>query len=89
MRELANKGDSPQFDQSYHYVVRLGTLAKVYQHLGKSDDFAMTQSMYTAGVRAMVMSDMGESDLIPRLKRHNPVDKMNNYVVRTTSDITP
>ncbi|MBU2062703.1 MAG: hypothetical protein KKH44_12760 [Bacteroidetes bacterium] len=87
MKEMVRDGDTPPFDQSYHYVVRLGTLAKVYQHLGKDALFAATQAMYASGVRAMVNADMGTSDFIPVLKRHNPLDGSQNWVKRTTDDI--
>ncbi len=87
MKEMVNDGDTPPFDQSYHYIVRLGTLAKVYQHLGKDANFAMTQGIYASSVRAMVNADRGTSDFVPVLKRHYPIDFRNRYVKRTTDDI--
>jgi len=88
MKEMVDDGATPPFDQSYHYVVRLGTLAKVYQHLGKDALFAATQAMYAAGVRAMANADMGTSDYTPYLKRHNPINGSNQWVKRTSDDIT-
>lgn len=87
MKELVNDGDSPPFDQSWHYVVRLGALAKTYQHLGKDSDFAMTHGMYAAGVRAMINSDRGTSDHIPRLRRHSPIPLTVGYARRSKDDI--
>lgn len=90
MRELNGDGETPSFDSNWHYVVRLGTLAKVYQHLGgdKETSFVNTHNMYAAGVRAMVDADMGRSDLMTKLRRHNPILRYNQFVRRTTDDVT-
>ena len=87
MKELVNQGDVPPFGPQWHYIVRLGTLAKVYQHLGKETDFAMTHGLYAAGVRAMVFADRGTSDLIQHLDRHNRPGYENYYVRRSTNDV--
>ena len=86
IRELTNDGDVPQFGANWHYVVRMGTLAKVYQYLGKDADMALTQSMYSASLRAMVNADMGTSDLSQRLRRHYPFTS-NDWVRRDSDDI--
>lgn len=69
IRELANDSDVPEFHSQYHYVVRLGTLAKVYQHLGKTVDFESVMTQYAAAVRSMVASDLVEPDYIDYLQR--------------------
>lgn len=86
LKELVNPGDVPQFSQNWHYVVRLGTLAKTYQHLGKDTDFAVTQGLYSSAVRAMVESDRGVSDLKDHLRRHK-VDMHSSLIRRSTSDV--
>jgi len=67
IRELKNDSDVPQFANKWHWVVRLGTLAKVFQYLNKETDLAMTQNMYAAGVRSMVSADRTTPDLIKHL----------------------
>jgi hypothetical protein len=67
MRMLKNDGDCPEFDEKWHWVVRQGTLAKVYQYLNKETDFAANQAIYASGVRSMVSADLVECDLISHL----------------------
>lgn len=67
LRELTADSDVPQFDQSWHYVVRLGALAKVYQYLNKDNDFAVTHAMYTNAVKSMVAADKNNPNLISYL----------------------
>ena len=64
---LNNDSDAPMFHEKWHYVVRMGAQAKVYQYLNKETDFATQQGLYAAGVRAMVESDKERPDLIERL----------------------
>ena len=69
IRELVNDSEAPEFSEKWHHVVRLGTIAKIYQYLGKSTDFLSTQDMYAQAVRAFVQSDKANPDLIPELRR--------------------
>jgi len=69
IRELVNDSEVPEFSEKWHHVVRLGTISKVYQFLGKTADFVATQGMYEQAVRAMVMSDKANPDLITELRR--------------------
>ena len=69
MRELANDSDTPEFHPIYHHIVRLGTLAKVFQHLGKTPDFESTMAQYASAVRSMVAADLVEPDYIDYLQR--------------------
>ncbi len=71
IRELVNDSDVPEFDQKFHYVVRIGTLAKVYQLLGKTEDFLTTNQLYTSSVRSMVANDTTTPDLIEHLEPRN------------------
>ena len=59
--------DSPILPEKWHYVIHLGTLAKVYQYLNKEASFLSVQATYAAAVRAMVSSDKTEPDLIEHL----------------------
>jgi len=65
--QLNNDSDVPLFDDKWHYVVRLGSLAKVYQYLNKETDFITMQAMYSSAVRAMVAADRIQPDLISHL----------------------
>lgn len=67
MKQLQNDSDVPEFDENWHWVVRMGALAKVYQYLNKETDFAMTQAGYAAGVRSMSAADAANPDLIRHL----------------------
>lgn len=68
---LHNDSDVPVFDSKWHYVVRLGTLAKVFQYLNKETDFAQVQNQFASAVRAMVAADTVEPDLIDHLSKHD------------------
>jgi len=69
IRELVNDSETPEFSEKWHHVVRLGAISKVYQFLGKTADFVATHGMYEQAVRAMVMSDKANPDLIMELRR--------------------
>ncbi len=68
IRRLEGDNDVPDIDEKWFWVVRLGTMAKVYQYQGKESLFNTTQALYGAGVRSMVKSDMGNVDYIPYLR---------------------
>jgi len=80
-------GESPPFDEKWHYVVRLGTLAKVYQSLNKEESSKTAQHMYAASVRSMVLADQDEPDMIIQLKRHNPFLRIPR-IRRDQQDVT-
>lgn len=61
---LNHDSDVPLIDEKWHYIIRLGALAKVYQYLNKETDFVSTQAIYSAAVRAMVQADSVQPDLI-------------------------
>ena len=70
---LVNDSDCPIFDEKWHYVVRLGALAKAFQYLNKETDMVNVHKMFESGVRSMVAADTTEPDLINYLKRHDPM----------------
>ena len=65
---LDKDSQSPSFDERWHYIVRLGALAKVYQYLKEETNFLSAQGIYSAAVRSMVESDRNEPDLINHMK---------------------
>lgn len=71
IRELVNDSDVPEFHQKYHYIVRLGALAKVFQFLGKTEDFNSANAVYAQAIRSMVANDKSSPDLITQLERRN------------------
>jgi hypothetical protein len=71
IRMLENDTDVPDIDEKWIWVVRLGTMAKVYQYQNKESLFNTTQAMYAAGVKSMIKADMQEPDYLPHFKNHN------------------
>jgi len=68
IRRLEGDNDVPDIDERWLWVVRVGTMAKVYQYQGKEALFTATQGMFASGVRSMVRTDMANSDFIPTLR---------------------
>jgi len=65
---LENDSDVPIFHSKWHYVVKLGVVAKIYQYLNKETNFLTQQGLYSASVRAMVSADSHEPDLINHMR---------------------
>ena len=86
IRELANDSDVPEFHSQYHYVVRLGTLAKVYEYLGKVADKESTLAQYASAVRSMIAADLVEPDYIDQLSRR--YDKSQIILKRASGTIS-
>lgn len=74
IRRLEGDNDVPDLPEKWLWVVRLGTMAKVYQYQNKEQLFASTQAMYAAGVKSMVKEDLQDVDYIPTLN-----SQLNNY----------
>jgi hypothetical protein len=74
IRRLEGDNDVPDIDEKWFWLVRLGTMAKVYQYQNKESLFNTTQALYASGVRAMVKSDMQNVDYIPTLR-----SQLRNY----------
>ena len=68
IRKLEGDNDVPDIDERYIWIVRLGTMAKVYQYQGKLELLNSTMAMYGAAIRSMVKSDMMQTDFIPYLR---------------------
>ena len=68
IRRLEGDNDVPDIDPKWLWVVRLGSMAKIYQYQPKESLFNSTMAMYGAGVRAMCKADMGNLDFIPYLR---------------------
>lgn len=65
---LDKDSQSPAFDERWHYVVRLGALAKVYQYLKEETNFLSAHGLYSAAVKSMVEADRYEPDLVEHMK---------------------
>jgi hypothetical protein len=87
VRKLNFDSDCPPFGDQWHYVVRLGTLTKAYQFLGKEVLFQSTMNLYSSSVRAMVAEDRDDPGFIANLERRD-VNKNLIGLHRSTSDIT-
>lgn len=86
IRELEQDSDVPQFDSKWHHTVVKGTVAKVYEHLGKETQKNSAVALYRSSVRSMVASDAAQDDFIPRLKRHFPLIRILP-IHRDTADV--
>jgi hypothetical protein len=82
IRRLEGDNDVPDIDEKWLWVVRLGTMAKVYQYQGKLELLTATQGMYAAAVRSMVKSDLQNVDYIPYLR-----SQLNNLGQRDILDL--
>jgi len=83
---LHNDSDTPVFSETWHYVVRLGAIAKVYQYLNKETDFLTMQNTYAAAVRSMVEADKVKPDLLEYMKSRNLIRPVVR--LRRADDIT-
>ena len=67
-RHLENDSDVPDFDNKWHWVVRTGALAKVFQYKNDDANTKLSQDNFAAGVRSMVKADISNVDFVPHLK---------------------
>jgi len=67
IRELVNNADVPDFDEKWHWILREGALAKVYQYQNKETAYVQTEARYQAGLLAMKRQDEMNVDYIPQL----------------------
>lgn len=81
---LNNDSDVALLPEKFHYVVRLGALAKVFQYLNKENDFNTTQGLFASAVRSMVASDRVNPDLIQYLMPE--ASRIPFIVIRSTED---
>jgi hypothetical protein len=84
VRPLNFDSDTPCFGDQWHYVVRLGTLAKAYQYLNKEVSFQATMNLYSSAVRAMVAEDRDDPGYIPNLEKRDPLK--TNFWLKRSSD---
>lgn len=79
IRRLEGDNDVPDLPEKWLWVVRLGTMAKVYQYQNKESMFNSAQALFASGVRSMVREDLGNSDYIPTL-RSQLANLKNNWI---------
>ena len=68
IRRLEGDDDVPDIPEKWLWLVRVGTMAKVYQYQNKESLFTSTQGMFVSGLRSMVRTDMQQSDYIPYMR---------------------
>ena len=71
IKELNFDDEMPEFDPKWHHIVRLGALAKTYQHLGRVDDFAIIQNIYQNAIRGMIQTDSTNPDAISYMRKRD------------------
>jgi hypothetical protein len=82
IKELNHDYEMPEFDPKWHHVVRIGTLAKIYEYLGKENEKITTNAWYSKMVRAMVADDEIHPDYVSQIERRsiNPPTGIKLYV---------
>jgi hypothetical protein len=68
IRRLEGDNDVPDLAEKWMWLVRTGTMAKVYQYQNKEALFNTTQALFAAGLRSMVKEDMQNVDYIPVMR---------------------
>jgi hypothetical protein len=86
IKELNNDSEMPEFDPKWHHVVRIGTLTKVYEYLGKTDDKISTAAWYQKLVRAMVKEDISNPDFVEYMKSRE-IYKVPKVRLRLSEDV--
>ena len=67
LKELVNDQDVPNLDTKWLFLIREGTLAKVYQYQNKENDYAVAIGIFRDGLKQMRKQDMLNIDYIPYL----------------------
>lgn len=88
IRRLEGDNDVPDIDERWLWVVRVGTMAKVYQYQNKESLFNTTQALYGAGVRSMVRTDLQNVDYIPHLRSQLNANKEAWLTLLETPSVT-
>jgi hypothetical protein len=68
IRRLEGDNDVPDLAEKWMWLVRMGTMAKVYQYQGKESLFNTIQALFASGVRSMVKQDLQNIDYIPSMR---------------------
>jgi hypothetical protein len=88
IRRLEGDNDVPDLPEKWMWLVRVGTMAKVYQYQNKENLFNTTQAIFASGVRSMVREDLGNNDYIDVLKSQLTTLKSNWLTLLETPTIT-
>lgn len=90
LRLLNADADVPDIPEQFMFVVRLGTLAKVYQYKDPTSNQTLaTLAQYKDAVRAMVQNDMSLPDHFPSLLNHNKTTRRVGIVEIADDIYTP
>lgn len=71
LKELVNGSDVPNLDVKWHWIIREGTLAKIYQYQNKEQSLLVAEGKYQEGLRRMKKEDLINVDYVPYLKDVN------------------
>lgn len=88
IRRLEGDNDVPDLAEKWMWLVRTGTMAKVYSYQNKETMFNTTQALFATGVRSMVREDLQNSDYTPVLRSQLAVLKENWVTLLETPVIT-
>ena len=67
-RYLVHDTDVPQLDQKWMWVLREGTLAKMWEYKQKETLFAQHQALFDRGLQTMKLQDASNQDYVPVLQ---------------------
>ena len=83
-RLLVHDSDTPQLDHKWNWVIREGTLAKMWEYKQNEQSFAAHLAIYTNGLKMMKEQDMVNMDYIPVIEA-----RFNDYstIVRVSDSV--
>ena len=76
LRELVNDKDVPQIDRKWHFLIREGALAKVWQYKRSEQNFQLSYRIFQDGLKRMKDQDTRNPDYIPHLKSTRVTQKI-------------
>ncbi len=88
IRRLEGDDDTPDIPEKWMWLVRVGTMAKVYQYQKSENLFNTTQALFASGVRSMVREDLQNSDYTPVLQNQLSTLKEDWVTLLDTPTIT-
>ncbi len=87
LRELVNAQDVPAIDRKWHYLIREGALARMYQYQNKEQDYLATWRIYQEGLKRMKKQDLVNPDFIPQLIDANFQRKTRAGILELSDDV--
>lgn len=71
IRDLYNDTDTPDIPEKFQSAIVAGTICKILQYLGRSEDYVTNYTLFKNAVLAMIASDKVQPDLIEYMGKRN------------------